>query len=155
MSLMLGGGRSALSGIGTAAVIYVPGAFRIARSLAVNINALDYVTVARTRGEGTPYIMLREILAGGKISSIFGALFEQQDGFHRQVRMPEPPMLLADRITGIDAVAVGVPTNLDRSMRYMRNEALKTTLAFFESLFRRGTSSQAAQPRPGAAVATR
>lgn len=46
----------------TAALLYVPGAFRIARSLAVNINALDYVTVARTRGEGTLYIMLREIL---------------------------------------------------------------------------------------------
>jgi peptide/nickel transport system permease protein len=46
----------------TAAIIYVPGAYRIARSLAVNINALDYVTVARTRGEGTLYIMLREIL---------------------------------------------------------------------------------------------
>lgn len=45
-----------------AAVIYVPGAYRIARSLAVNINALDYVTVARTRGEGTGYVMLREIL---------------------------------------------------------------------------------------------
>ena len=40
----------------------MPGAYRIARSLAVNINALDYVTVARTRGEGTAYIMLREIL---------------------------------------------------------------------------------------------
>ncbi len=38
------------------------GAYRMARSLAVNINALDYVTVARTRGEGTLYIMLREIL---------------------------------------------------------------------------------------------
>ena len=46
----------------TAAIIYVPGAYRIARSLAVNINALDYVTVARTRGEGTGYVMLREIL---------------------------------------------------------------------------------------------
>lgn len=45
-----------------AGIIYVPGAYRIARSLAVNINALDYVTVARTRGEGTAYIMLREIL---------------------------------------------------------------------------------------------
>ena len=45
-----------------AAIIYVPGAYRIARSLAVNINAMDYVTVARTRGEGTPYVMLREIL---------------------------------------------------------------------------------------------
>lgn len=46
----------------TAALIYVPGAYRIARSLAVNINALDYVTVARTRGEGTAWVMLREIL---------------------------------------------------------------------------------------------
>ncbi len=48
--------------VATAAVIYVPGAYRIARSLAVNINAMDYVTVARSRGEGTAYIMLREIL---------------------------------------------------------------------------------------------
>lgn len=48
--------------VGTAALIYVPGAFRIARSLAVNINALDYVVVARTRGEGKLYIMLQEIL---------------------------------------------------------------------------------------------
>jgi peptide/nickel transport system permease protein len=48
--------------IPTAALIYVPGAFRIARSLAVNIHAMDYVTVARTRGEGRLYIMLHEIL---------------------------------------------------------------------------------------------
>ncbi|NRF67512.1 ABC transporter permease [Aquincola sp. S2] len=46
----------------TAAVIYVPGAYRMARALAVNINAMDYVTVARTRGEGTWYVMRREIL---------------------------------------------------------------------------------------------
>jgi SanA protein len=35
---------------------------------------------------------------------------------------------------GIDAVAVGAPSNLGRSGRYMRSEALKTTLAFFESI---------------------
>ncbi len=46
-----------------------------------------------------------EVLASGKISSVFGPLFEAQDGYHRQVRMPEPPLLLADRVTGIDAVA--------------------------------------------------
>jgi len=46
----------------TAGIIYTPGAYRMARSLAVNINALDYVTVARTRGEGKLYVMLREIL---------------------------------------------------------------------------------------------
>jgi hypothetical protein len=47
---------------------------------------------------------LRE-LAAGKISAVFGPGFAGQDGFHRQVRMPMPPMLLADRVTGIDAVA--------------------------------------------------
>ena len=39
--------------------------------------------------------------ASGEISKIFGPLFEKQDGFRRQVRMPEPPLLLADRVTGI------------------------------------------------------
>ena len=61
----------------TAAIIYVPGAYRIARSLAVNINALDYVTVARARGEGTGYVMLREILPNitGPILTDFGLRF--------------------------------------------------------------------------------
>jgi 3-hydroxymyristoyl/3-hydroxydecanoyl-(acyl carrier protein) dehydratase len=45
------------------------------------------------------------IHASGKISKIFGPLFAQQDQFAVQVRMPEPPLLLADRVTGIDAVA--------------------------------------------------
>jgi PfaB family protein len=42
-----------------------------------------------------------EVLSSGKISSIFGALFEQQDKYDIQVRMPEPPLLLCDRVTGI------------------------------------------------------
>lgn len=46
----------------TAAVIYVPGAYRIARALAVNIAALDYVVVARTRGESRWYLMVHEVL---------------------------------------------------------------------------------------------
>jgi peptide/nickel transport system permease protein len=48
--------------IGTAAVIYAPGAFRIWRSLAVNVNAMDYVAVARARGEGVAYLIREEIL---------------------------------------------------------------------------------------------
>lgn len=60
--MVAGFGSSVGMLIATASVIYIPGAYRIARSLAININALDYVTVARTRGEGTAYIMLREIL---------------------------------------------------------------------------------------------
>lgn len=38
-----------------------------------------------------------EVHSSGKISEIFGELFEQQDGYRRQVRMPEPPLLFADR----------------------------------------------------------
>ncbi|OBI21533.1 hypothetical protein A5712_15005 [Mycobacterium sp. E2327] len=41
--------------------------------------------------------------ASGKISDIFGPAFAVQDGYARQVRMPEPPLLLADRLLGIDA----------------------------------------------------
>jgi len=44
-----------------------------------------------------------EILGSGKISRVFGPLFARQDDFRRQVRMPMPPLLLADRVTGLDA----------------------------------------------------
>lgn len=46
----------------TLAVNYMPGAYRFARALAVNINTMDFVTVARARGERTPYLILHEIL---------------------------------------------------------------------------------------------
>lgn len=48
--------------VGTVALIYTPGCFRIARSMAVNINAMDFVAVARARGERTWFIMLDEVL---------------------------------------------------------------------------------------------
>jgi peptide/nickel transport system permease protein len=46
----------------TAGLSYLPGAFRIARSLAVNLNTMDYVQVARARGEGRLYLTWVEIL---------------------------------------------------------------------------------------------
>jgi peptide/nickel transport system permease protein len=46
----------------TAAVSYTPGAYRIARSLAVNVKTLEYVVAARARGERLPYVALVEIL---------------------------------------------------------------------------------------------
>lgn len=46
----------------TAAVIYTPGSFRLARSVAVDISATDFVKAARARGEGRLAIMLGEIL---------------------------------------------------------------------------------------------
>jgi peptide/nickel transport system permease protein len=43
-------------------VSYTPGAFRIARSLAVNVRTLEYVLAARARGERLPYVAVVEIL---------------------------------------------------------------------------------------------
>src|SRR4029079_16815957 len=60
--IIAGFGSSVPLLIATAAIVYTPGCYRIIRSLAVNINQMDYVTIARTRGEGRLYIMLREIL---------------------------------------------------------------------------------------------
>jgi len=44
-----------------------------------------------------------EAAARGPVSELFGPLFEPQDGYRRQVRLPAPPLLLVDRISGIDA----------------------------------------------------
>jgi peptide/nickel transport system permease protein len=43
-------------------ITYVPGNFRIARSLAVGLTKLDYVEVARARGEGRLHIAVTEML---------------------------------------------------------------------------------------------
>ena len=45
-----------------AAATYVPGAYRIGRSLAVNLNEMDYVQAARARGEGRLYLARVEVL---------------------------------------------------------------------------------------------
>ncbi len=44
------------------AFLYLPGAFRIARALAADVNAQDYIQVCRVRGEGLAYIVCGEIL---------------------------------------------------------------------------------------------
>jgi acyl transferase domain-containing protein/3-hydroxymyristoyl/3-hydroxydecanoyl-(acyl carrier protein) dehydratase/1-acyl-sn-glycerol-3-phosphate acyltransferase len=69
-----------------------------------------------------------EILASGKISEVFGPLFEKQDGYHRQVRLPEPPLLLTDRVTGIDAEpgsmgkgVIWTETDVHRNAWYMND----------------------------------
>jgi peptide/nickel transport system permease protein len=42
--------------IATLSVIYTPGAYRFARALAVNVNTMDFMVVARIRGEKLPYL---------------------------------------------------------------------------------------------------
>lgn len=61
----------------TAGVIYAPGCFRIVRSVAVDVNTTDYVRAARARGEGSPAIMLGEILPNiiGPVLTDFGLRF--------------------------------------------------------------------------------
>ncbi len=61
----------------TLAAIYMPGAYRFARALAVNINTMDFVTVARARGEGTPYMITVEIFPNilGPVLADFGLRF--------------------------------------------------------------------------------
>lgn len=44
-----------------------------------------------------------EYLSSGQISQVFGPMFKPQDGFKLQTRMPQPPLLLCDRVLGIDA----------------------------------------------------
>ena len=43
---------------------------------------------------------------------MLGERFERQDGYRRQVRLPEPPLLLADRVLGIagEAGSMGLGT---------------------------------------------
>ncbi|MGY9074145.1 MAG: beta-ketoacyl synthase N-terminal-like domain-containing protein [Acidimicrobiales bacterium] len=43
------------------------------------------------------------IHSSGTISELFGPMFVDQDSFEFQCRMPEPPLLLADRVTGLAA----------------------------------------------------
>jgi peptide/nickel transport system permease protein len=63
--------------IGTLALLYFAGAYRLARSQAVTINTLDYVEVAKARGEGTLYIIRSEILPNiiGPVMADFGLRF--------------------------------------------------------------------------------
>lgn len=61
----------------TMAVIYTPGSYRFARALAININTMDYVTVARARGEKLGYLIRSEVLPGiiGPVLADFGLRF--------------------------------------------------------------------------------
>ncbi|WP_026354065.1 ABC transporter permease [Massilia niastensis] len=61
----------------TAAISFMPGSYRIARALAVNVQAMDFVQAARSRGEGMAYIMRVEILPNmiGPVLADFGLRF--------------------------------------------------------------------------------
>ena len=51
-----------------------------------------------------------ERFADGAVADVFGAGFAEQRGFRRQTLLPQPPLLLVDRVTRIDAVARSMKT---------------------------------------------
>ncbi|MFT7521899.1 MAG: acyl transferase domain-containing protein, partial [Kiritimatiellia bacterium] len=72
---------------------------------AAEVAAVAAPTVQRTSFPGPSFTRAElEHLSSGNISELFGAQFEPQDQYARQTRMPMPPLLLADRVLGIDAV---------------------------------------------------
>lgn len=60
-----------------AVIAYTPGCYRIARSLALNIAQMEYVQIARSRGEGRLYIATVEMLPNmvGPLLTDFGMRF--------------------------------------------------------------------------------
>jgi 3-hydroxymyristoyl/3-hydroxydecanoyl-(acyl carrier protein) dehydratase/malonyl CoA-acyl carrier protein transacylase len=51
-----------------------------------------------------------ERLASGPVSEVLGPEFCPLDQFRRVVRLPKPPLLLADRVTGLEGLALGMGT---------------------------------------------
>jgi len=64
-----------------------------------------------------------EIHASGKISSVFGPLFKEQDQFARQVRMPCPPLLLADEVNRIEGEPGSMDTGTVWTTTYVREDS--------------------------------
>ena len=69
-----------------------------------------------------------EILAGGNVSEVMGPKFAEYDQYERLVRMPEPPLLLADRVMSIDGEpgtmktgTIVTETDVDPDAWYMHN----------------------------------
>ncbi len=51
-----------------------------------------------------------ETLANGRLSDVFGPAFADLDSLRRRVRMPEPPLLLADRVVRLEAQPLSLGT---------------------------------------------
>lgn len=69
-----------------------------------------------------------EVLAGGRISEVLGPVFAELDRYERLVRMPEPPLLLADRVMSIEGEPatmgtgrIVTETDVDPDAWYMHN----------------------------------
>ncbi|MGI2033283.1 ABC transporter permease [Rhizobium panacihumi] len=75
--IVAGGGSSIPILVFAITIIFFPGCYRFTRSMAVNVNALDFIAAARARGEGHFYVMIHEILPNivGPIMADLGLRF--------------------------------------------------------------------------------
>ncbi|QQC92399.1 beta-ketoacyl synthase N-terminal-like domain-containing protein [Streptomyces alfalfae] len=64
-----------------------------------------------------------ERLAEGPVSVLFGPRFAAQDHYHRQTRMPQPPLLLVDRVLSIAAEPASMGTGIIRTQTDIRTES--------------------------------
>ena len=69
-----------------------------------------------------------KIDASGKISTIFGPEFAPQDASIIQTRMPMEPMLLADRVTGIDATPASMTRPLEADPLHSQGRGRRGTV---------------------------
>ena len=79
--------------------------FLAGRAAAIRALAPASVATPPATGRPGPHFDRAQLehLATGRISEVFGPMFAVQDADVRQTRMPGPPLLLADRVVGIDA----------------------------------------------------
>lgn len=100
-------------------------------------RGIEPEAVVTVQPEGTLWDRAQlEILASGRISDIFGPLFAQQDGYERQVRMPEPPLLLVDRVVSITGEpgsmglgSIVTETDVTPDSWYLHNDRMPVGLA--------------------------
>ncbi len=79
--------------------------------------------------------------AGGKISTIFGPEFEAQDQWELQVRMPEPPLLLCDRVTGI----VGEPASMGKGTIWTETDITEDAFYMHDGVMPAGVMIESGQ----------
>ncbi|MFK7860642.1 MAG: beta-ketoacyl synthase N-terminal-like domain-containing protein [Granulosicoccus sp.] len=79
-------------------IVPAPAALLDVKSVAVNVP----LPMRPARGPKFDRKALT-LASRGLISSLFGDAFKAQDSYVRQVRLPAPPLLMVDRIVGIDA----------------------------------------------------
>lgn len=80
-------------------------------------------------------------LASGKLSDVFGPAFKVQDEYSRQIRMPMPPLLLVDRVTGL----IGEPGSMGTGTIWTETDVTADFPFLFQGRVPIGIAAEAGQ----------